>query len=253
MMLPPPPATRREFFAPRLALSAIFLALLIGVTRFVWYPGLSFVLSGVPTLILVIAGVTMVIGPGLSTFLYRPGKKGLLGDLLVTLAVELIAIGLAANVLYDRRPYFAVFSVDRFELIAEAEVSGKPFQVASLRDKPAHAPRLVYAALPQDTDAHNALIDDVVFGGGEDIDRRPEFWLPYASGVAAVRERSKPLATLIAGGGRRAHVVRRWVDGQAGTIDDYVFVPVRGKKKDGAMVLHRDIGYPVAMLDADPW
>jgi len=30
-------------------------------------------------------------------------------------------------------------------------------------------------------------------------------------------------------------------------------LPVRGKAKDGAMVLHREIGYPIAMLNVDPW
>lgn len=247
------PATRLEFFGPRLAVTAVLLALLLGVARFLWFPGLSFSLTGISVLILTISGVALVVGPGLSTLLYRREKKGLIGDLIIVLAVELVAIGLTAGTLYERRPYFAVFAVDRFELVSASEVNWDEIPYKELLHKPGHAPRLVFAQLPTNPDVLNALIDDTVFAGGPDIDRRPEFWLPYANGVASVIERAKPLQDLAARGGEAARLVRRWIAGQPGDLEDYAYFPVRGTAKDAAIVVHRQIGYPVAMLDIDPW
>jgi hypothetical protein len=34
---------------------------------------------------------------------------------------------------------------------------------------------------------------------------------------------------------------------------DYAYLPVRGKDRDAAMILHADVGYPVDMLRLDPW
>lgn len=251
--MPPLPATRLQFLGPRLALTGVLLASLLGAARFVWYPGLSFTLSGIPILILVISGVAIILGPGLSTLVYRPHKKGLHFDLAAILLVEVVAIALAAGALHERRPFFLVFAVDRFELVAAGEVNWEEIGYDGLRDKPSRAPRLVYAQLPEDPAALSALMHETVFAGGPDIDRRPKYWHPYEAGVASVIQRAIPLETLAAGGGAAAKRVARWVAGQPGDIGDYAYLPVRGKEKDGAIVLHRQIGYPLAMLNVDPW
>lgn len=71
------PLRRDAILALRLALSAVLLALFLGLVRLAWYPGLYFQLGGVGRQILILTAVILVIGPGLSTLVYKPGKRGL--------------------------------------------------------------------------------------------------------------------------------------------------------------------------------
>jgi len=61
MVLETLPKTRSGFFLPRLALTALFLLLVAGIARFVWYPGLLLDLTGVTRQLLVIAAVALVV------------------------------------------------------------------------------------------------------------------------------------------------------------------------------------------------
>ena len=244
----PLPETRREFFVLRLGISVVILALFIGLVRLIWYPGLHFHLAGMPRLILILAAVVLIIGPGLSTLVYRPEKRQVLVDLGIILVVELVAIGMAASVLYERRPYYAVFAVDRFEMIARNEVRGDQFQYDELRRKPGHAPRLVFATYPED---RAKLMKDILLHGAADIDIQPLYWHPYATGITDILLRAKPLAELAADDDD-ARKVLRGVARQSGNVADSVFLPVMARANDGAMVLHRSIGYPVGMLNIDP-
>ncbi|MDH3619410.1 MAG: hypothetical protein OER91_00865, partial [Gammaproteobacteria bacterium] len=83
------PANRRKFVGPRLALSVLLLALFFGIVRFAWYPGLYWQMAGVGKHVLLLLGIVLVIGTGLSTLVYRPGKRGMRMDLIIILVVEL--------------------------------------------------------------------------------------------------------------------------------------------------------------------
>ena len=51
----------------------------------------------------------------------------------------------------------------------------------------------------------------------------------------------------------RGRKAQRWLSRRGGAARDYLFLPLRGKEADAAMILHADIGYPVAALAVDPW
>jgi len=251
MLLEALPKPRHHFFVLRLALTALFLLLLAGVIRFSWYPGLLLELSGISRQLLVMAVAALVIGPGLSTLLYRPAKKGLLLDLVVVLIIEVAVIAVVAIDLYERRPFFAVFVVDRFELVASNEVQWGDIRYDELKSKPTGSPRLVYGKVPEDGAALSALIDETVVEGRADIERRPEFWLPYADGGKSVKKSLVPLEHAIAG--ISAPIVRAWLDGVGRSAADFGYLPIRGQAADAAMVIERASTEPVAILDFDPW
>ena len=174
-------------------------------------------------------------------------------DLIVIAAVEVIALSLAVGMIYERRPFYTVFAVDRFEVVMRREVDLANVGYDELTSKPAHAPRLVYAELPVDPEAYSQLLDDVVFNGMQDIDRRPEFWRPYAAGIDAIKANASPLSKLLNGSDLRSGPVQKWLLQQSGHVDDYVYFPLRGRDRDVAMIVHADIGYPVGTIDVDPW
>ena len=245
--------SRVNFFPIRLAISASLLLLALSVIRFLWYPGAYFAISGVGSQVWILVAIVFVIGPVLSTMVFRPGKKGLKMDLWILGFVEVAAIAAVMTILYLRQPYYTVFAIDRFEAVPRQEVVDFELARQQFGSRPGHEPRLVFAALPEDTDRMQALIDETVLMGMPDIDRRPEFWAPYPSGVAAIRGAAHPLEELTRKGSDDAEIVTAWLEAAERPIETYRFLPLKGKKGDAAIIIDAAIGYPIATLLVDPW
>ena len=245
--------TRAALFARRFTATASVLLLAFVVIRLLWFPGGYFLISGVGKLFLVLVAVNLVVGPGLSTLVYKPGKRGLKFDLIVIACVEIAILGWAMHEIQARQPAFLVFAVDRFELVSVSEVDPEPLNNSQLATRPGIFPRLIYAELPTDVDVMNRLIDETVLLGMRDIDRRPEFWKPYAQGMSFIKEAAIPLSALLSVNDVRAGPINEWLARQELAADAYLYLPVKGRAADGTMILHADIGYPVDVLAIDPW
>lgn len=245
--------SRIRFFPIRLAISAALLLLVYGVVRTVWYPGAYYGISGAAKQFWILAGVVFVTGPVLTTLVWRPGKKGMKFDLVALGGLELVVVLVAATVLYLRQPYFTVFAVDRFEALSRQEVVEFSRARTAFGSRPWREPRLVFASLPEDPERMQTLIDETIFGGMADIDRRPEFWAPYASGVASVKEAARPLSDLADFDEKRARAIKSWLSASDRPAGAFVFLPLRGKRGEATVVLDAAVGYPVATLAVDPW
>ncbi len=245
--------TRLRVFQLRLVVSATLLLLVFGVIRLLWYPGEYFTIFGVSGRFLLLVVASLVLGPALSALVYKPGKKGLRTDLAVLAALEITAVIIATSLLYAWQPYYTVFAVDRFEAVSRGEVDTQQIAYPSILTRPGHEPRLVYAELPQDPETFDRLMDETVLEGKKDIDRRPEFWKPYAAGVVALKAAAKPLEELLGGEQVRAANVAHWLSKQEEGPGSFVYLPLRGRAADAVMILHADIGYPVDILAVDPW
>ena len=245
--------SRLRLFQIRLAASAALLLLVFALVRLLWYPGAYFTISGVSRQLWILAGVVMVVGPVLSAVVYKPGKKGLVLDLVILAAVELAVLVVATVLIFQGRPYFSVFAVDRFEAVVLGEVSGSDIPEALLGRRPDQQQRLVYAELPEDPERMDALIDETVFQGMADIDRRPEFWKPYSDGISIVKAAARPLQALLGRNDRRSIIVNKWLATSGGSAQDYIVLPLRGRAGDATIILSADNGYPVATLAVDPW
>ena len=241
--------TRLHVFLLRTAASAAVLLTVFAIVRVLWYPGAYFPILGADKQFLVLAVATFVIGPVLSAVVYKPGKRNLRFDLAALATVEAAAILTALSLLYLRQPHFAVFTVDRFETVARGEVdlAALPADISARR--PGVAPRLIYARMPDDPDVVSQLIDETVLRGQPDIDRRPSFWRRDRSGIPD----GPPLDSLLNGDTRRAARMQRWLDSAGRDPSSLRFLPIRGRVGDAVIVLHADIGYPVATLNIDPW
>jgi len=244
--------SRLQLFRWRLAASGALLLLVFAVIRVFWYPGAYFGTSGIQKQLWVLAGVMFVVGPVLSAIVYKPGKKGMAMDLAILTVIELAAVAVATTILFQRQPYFAVFALDRFEAVSRSEVDGTQASLSAYGTRPGHEPRLVFAKLPEDPVALSDLMDETVLQGKADIDRRPEFWEPYPNGIATIKTTAQPLSWLL-NSVIQHDAISDWLSENGGAVQDFVFLPLRGRAGDGVIILHADTGYPVATLAIDPW
>lgn len=242
------PETRLKFFLPRLAVSVLLIAAFWAFIRFYWYPGHYYALSGTPRLMLIVAAFVVLAGPVLTTMFYRRNKKGMWGDIAVLAVVELIALGIAFYAFYDRRPAFLVFAVDRFEIVAPVDVDTDLIEYAEFASGGIET--LVAARLPDDPAVAEPIVDDILFSGGVDIDRRPSLWEPYEFSAREAAERARPLADLesIDSDGH----LQDWLAGQDDPAFKFGFLPIRGAKADATLIINEQ-GYPVTILPIDPW
>lgn len=150
MTFTPSPSPRLRVLVTHLGFSMLLVAGLAFWVLTRWYPGgLLGIQGGVPVMLWVIA-ITVIIGPLLTLILFRPEKKGrreLLFDLTLIVAIQLGAFGYGAWVLSVQRPVYLTFLYDRFFLITPQDVLGAvPAEVQAIPPW-SNGPRPVFVKL----------------------------------------------------------------------------------------------------------
>ncbi|TDJ46048.1 MAG: hypothetical protein E2O51_03835, partial [Gammaproteobacteria bacterium] len=189
--------SKLQAFLIHLTGSALVVGTLCAVIFFVWYPAPYFAAKGASGVLLVLIGVDLILGPTLTLILFRPRKPGLVFDLSVILTIQLAALVYGTTTLYQERPYYLVFAVDRLEILAYKDVDSSMIEYEELRRKPFIGPILAVASLPEGQDEFQRLLEETAFEGKPDIERRPEFWSPYANRSDDVIARARSLAELL--------------------------------------------------------
>lgn len=244
--------SKQRAFIVHLALSAALAGIVCGLIFLLWYPDRYFAAKGTRGVLAVLLGVHLAVGPLLTLYLYRPKKPGLVIDMTCIVVVQLAALVYGTAVIYSERPYFTVFAVDRFEVVAYREIDATAIGNDVLRAKPLAGPVLAVALLPETLQARQKLLEEVVLEGKPDIDRRPELWQPYAEHVDRIVSKARSLDVLAAREESRFEVERLLRD-LGRPIEELAFVPLIGKDRNFAFVIDKQTGEPLDLLDVDPW
>jgi hypothetical protein len=251
--------SRGRAFAAHLALSASVVGVACAAIFFVWYPAPYFEAAGAAGVLRVLIGVDLVVGPLLTLIVYKPGKRHLKLDLAVIAAIQAAALIYGLSVIYRERPYYTVFAVDRFFVLARGDVVPEqrddPSLVGSERigERPSRGPLLVVANRPSDVRGRQRLLEETVFQGQPDIERRPEFWARYTDETAQVLRAARPLAQLAAARPDSAREIAAAAARHGRSLDDASFLPLTAKNRDLALLLDRVSGAPLGVIDVDPW
>jgi hypothetical protein len=193
--------SRGRAFLGHLAISAVVVGVACAAVLFFWYPAPYFEAAGASRVLRVLVAVDLVLGPALTLVVFKPGKKSLVFDMSCIAIMQLAAFVYGVTVLYGGRPYYNVFAVDRFHLLARADVAAASLEesfvaLGKIGVKPARGPLLVAAVVPEDRERQQQLLAETVFEGKPDIERRPEFWHSFAEHAPAALAKAKPLAAL---------------------------------------------------------
>jgi hypothetical protein len=248
--------SRLRAFLTHFAGSAAIVASVCGLIFFVWYPHPYFQAMGAWHVLRVLIGVDLVVGPLLTLIVFKPGKPGLKFDLIVIAAVQLAAFAYGVATIYRERPYFTVFAVDRFHVLARADVAAEdlaaPGLAARIGTKPAVGPLLVAATRPSDLAGMQRLLDDSL-AGKPDIERRPEFWGRYADGAAAVIVRATRVEAFSANHPDATRRIAALAAAHGVPRERLGFVPVAAKNRDLTLVIDCADGRLLEIIDVDPW
>ena len=231
----------------------LLLAMLAGLIFFAWYPWpfRHFGESGKFALLLILAAGFLA--PLLTGLVYKQGKRGLIFDLWVISIIQLAAIGWGTYSLYQNRPFFMVYTVDRFEVLSKRDVDVTWITDARFLDKPLAAPVLLYANMPADPVAYQKLVREVMFEGKPDLQFRPESWSLYAERQQMVLEKSRPLKDLRDARPESISEIDNLVEENGGDIEQLRFVPALLASGEFTVILRVGSGKIADMLMINPW
>jgi hypothetical protein len=245
--------SKRRAFRIHLSASALVVGMLLAIIFFLWYPAPYFEAKGAWSVIRLLVGVDLILGPALTLVLFRPRKPGLLFDLSVIATIQLTALIYGTTVIYQERPYYTVFAVDRFEILAYRDVDRSMIEHDELRRKPLVGPILAVASLPEDPAEFQSLLQEVSFEGKPDIERRPEYWSPYAGRSADILARARSLSELLNTRPEARNEISRITAARDTDIDRLAYLPLIGRDKSYAFVVDAETAVPVDIIDVDPW
>ena len=185
---------------------------------------------------------------------YKEGKSSLAIkiDLSVIVIIQLTAVAWGTVALYQKRPFFMVFTVDRFEVLSVREVDPGTIRDPRFLDKPTSGPVLLYANMPTGG-AFQQLLKEVMLEGKPDLQFRPEYWSLYSEKLAAASKSSKALNELRIMRPESVAAIDQLVQKHGGDIHALSFLP--GHYLDGqfAAILDADSGEVIDSLVIDPW
>ena len=232
-----------------LAISATVALLMVGVVFLLWYPQPLHAAVGVTAIFFIVLGVDVLIGPLLTTVVYRPGKKSLRFDLSVIALLQLSAFAYGLWTVAEGRPAWLVFSADRFDLVQAYEIDQRKIAQAddSYRSAPWSGPRWVSAKRPESADERQTILFEAMFAG-VDIPQRPELYRPLGDAAKAMQEHAHPLDELLKSNSPAdvKAVRQRWPAADA-------FLPMMARVHPVTVLIDKESAQVVAIVALNPW
>jgi hypothetical protein len=245
--------SRSRAAAIHLLPTLLLLGLIAALVALAWYPYpfWQFGKSGNFALTLVLAAG--LAGPFLTLVVYKKGKRGMLFDLWFIAIVQLVAVSWGAYSLYENRPFWMVFTVDRFEVLSTRDVDTSWVSDPRFMERPIASPVLLFANMSADPVAYQNLLREIMFEGKPDLQFRPEHWSLYSEKKDIALQKSRPLASLRDARPEAAKKIDEAVNTIGGDITRLKFVPVMQKHGHFSAILDAQNGDVLDILNVDPW
>jgi hypothetical protein len=188
---------RFKAFGLHLLASSVALSGILGTLFFGWYRWPGWHLTDVASVVMVMVGVDIVLGPLLTFVIARSSKprRELTRDIAVIVAVQLCALVYGTVSLWNGRPLYYAYSEKLLQLVQAYDIDANEWALG-LQQNPALAPhwysrpRWIWAPLPQDAQ-ESARIVTSVLTGGDDVISMPRYFKPWEQGLPALRARLK--------------------------------------------------------------
>ncbi len=156
-------------------------------------------------------------------------------------------------IIHQQRPAFVVFGVDRFTSIPAAEVDFDQLQYPELKRVAGIGPMLAETKPPEDPKRRRELLFGVLMEGQKDLEFRPELYEPYRPDPHQLHSHSIDLSKIAALSADAKQAIDAFVANQGGRLEDYLYLPLKGKNTDIVMVLSPEDGLPVGSISVSPW
>lgn len=182
--------SRYRAFAIHFAVSALVIGSFMAAVFLIWYPPELLAFAFPMRLFVTLVAVDVVAGPVLTLLVYRHGKPGMRFDLICIALIQTCFLVYGVYSAWTTRPVWLVAAAGQIDVVFANEVRDSELEKSALPgfDRlPLGGARLVGARLPQDPKERENLLMEAL--QGQDISRRPQFFLAYPDEVVKLFER----------------------------------------------------------------
>jgi hypothetical protein len=188
---------RLKAFGLHLLGSATALTLILGLLYVGWYHWPGWYLADATTVVLVMIGVDVVVGPLLTFVIANQNKprRELKRDIGIIVAVQLVAMIYGSASLWNGRPLYYAFSQNALSLVQAYDIDDEQLKLGREKN-PEFAPhwysipRWISAPLPEDPTARQKILAAVA-QAGDDVVSMPRYYSPWDRGVPSLRNELK--------------------------------------------------------------
>lgn len=240
---------RLKFFLFHLSISVLIALLVIVIVFFFWYSSPLAKAIGVTHIFLMLLAIDIIIGPVLGFIVYKQGKKSLKMDLGIIIIIQLAALFYGIYSIFEGRPAWLAYNVDRFELVRNNEIVDDSIADAMPQFKQSSIlkPQYVAVELAKDIKQRNSDMFAEVLGGIS-LAQRPERYVPLAQAKTQIRQRAQELNEL-----NKFNAV----DDVKQIVNQYpqanAWVPLKANAIDMVVLMNKDKGEVVKIVDLRPW
>ena len=248
---------RFKAFGLHVAASTCLFLLALGTLYFGWYRWPGWYLTGATTIVLMMAGIDVVLGPLLTFIIANPGKprRELARDIAIIAIVQLAAMGYGLTTLWHGRPLYYTFSTRFLEMVQASDLSPEEIELGQ-KLNPQFAPhwysrpRWVYAPMPKDDGVAQQIVQNSI-SGGDDVIQMPQYFRPWGEGVAELRKTLRPVAKMTELTQHAKQVAGERMRQLGVTADQAVALPMLGRKNPIVGVIDPATGRIRDLLSAD--
>ncbi len=188
---------RLKAFSLHLLSSATLLTLILGCLYLGWYRWPGWYLTDVKTVVLVMVGVDVVLGPTLTLIIanQKKSRRELTRDIGVIVAVQLCALTYGSVSLWNGRPLYYAYSEGLLQLVQAYDIDAHEAKLGR-EQNPELAPhwyslpRWIWAPLPQNTEEARKIVTSTITGG-DDVISMPRYFKPWKEGLPSLRSKLK--------------------------------------------------------------
>lgn len=240
---------RLKFFLSHLSISVIIALLTMTLVFCFWYPSPLTKAVGVIHIFLMLLAIDMVLGPILGLVVYKEGKKSLKMDLGIIILIQLSALFYGIYSIFEGRPAWLVYNVDRFELVRNNEIVEEDIAKAlpQFQQPSWLKPQYVAVEFARDTkQRQNDMFAEVL--GGVSLAQRPERYVALAQAKTQIQQRALPLKALEQFNDKAQvqKVLSRYPTGNG-------WLPLKASNLDMTVLVSKETGQVVKVVDLRPW
>lgn len=231
-------------FSIHLLLSSILALICLFLMFFVWYPSPLIQATGVGKLFLMMLAIDLILGPILTFIIYQKNKRSIKFDLFIIACIQISAIGYGIYSMYEGRPVWVAFTLDRFELIRANDVITENDHYPSSIFKPQ------YVFVNIKTKTAQEQLDMMLNETISNISpaQQPTYYRPFIQAKSNIQTQSKALKDL--NQYNPAIVVER-------VLKKYpqanAFVPLKANAVDMTVLVNKDTAEIIKIVDLRPW
>lgn len=224
-------------FLTHLSISLVVIGGFSLFVIFVLYTPTVLKLEGGYEIAMIIFLVDISLGPILTAVVYRKGKKGMKGDLVLIALLQVSAFLYGAHALYSQRPSYIAYTVDLLKIVPASQIELAKLSDSRLMPSSLKGPKWVFVEKPTGEKGQEALLTAIATG--RDIDLFPEFYRDYDDNLDSIRAKARVMDKIKRDRNLVVSALNALLEPKKIKQDNVVMLPILGRDNEMTAVLDK--------------